>query len=209
MRSVVPVLALVALVQARPAAEGRDDGPIRARYVVDLAGRSAATYTLPAGRWTIRRVVWLPEPDLTDAWRSVRLRFVWDGDEPEAAGVDLPLGLLLTDDRGDRPTRYQTGRSMPYRRGGRLLLDAEAPVRGVLRLDLEPGGDMVDERGYFRAAVDDETERAAEGADGDEPSIRCWYDDEPGPAAGSGDRIGGPTAANPGTTTQTSRRSGR
>lgn len=209
MRSVVPVLALVALVPTRPAAGGRDDGPIRARYVVDLAGRSAATYTLPAGPWTIRRVVWVPEPGSPDDWRSARLRFVWDGDEPEAAGVDLPLGLLLTEDRGDRPTRYRSGRSMPYRRGGRLLLDAEAPVRGVLRLDLEPGGEMVDERGYFRAVVTDETQGLAADGDGDEPSIRCWYDDEPGPAAGSGDRSGGPTAEHPETTDHTSRRSGR
>src|SRR5690606_1916884 len=96
-----------------------------------------------------------------------------------------------------RPPRFINRRPMPYRRGGRLVIDAEGPVRGSIRLDAGPGGSDLDDRGYLRAAV------GGEGDEGDAPPppsggireerpgdpgppVRYWYDPSPGPTSTGG-----------------------
>ena len=190
------MIGLVAL--GPPAAVAPDDGEgesIRALYVVDLVGRGRATFALPEGRRTIGRFAWVPDPEAPGSWRSARLRLVWDGDDPDGAGVDVPLGRFVatrTAAGGGAPATYVNRRPMPYRRGGRLIIDAEAPVRGTFRLDLGPGGPDLDGRGYLRAARGTEGGTDAEGPSGPvgarsggsggaSPPVRFWYDEGPGP----------------------------
>jgi hypothetical protein len=167
---------------------------IQARYEVDLLGKSRVIFALPPGPRTIQAFRWVPAPNSSDTWKSARLRLVWDGDEPELAGVDVPLGhFVRTDD--ERPAPFVNRRAMPYRRHGRLVLDAEGPVRGSLRLETVPGATTLDDRGYLRAKLQSEpteveqeaplnSENVPEnpGRESD-PSVRYWYDRDPGPPA--------------------------
>ncbi|MEW4569845.1 hypothetical protein AB1L88_18425 [Tautonia sp. JC769] len=193
--SIVPLLAGIGLLgtpgsQASPA-EGE---VIQARYEVDLLGRSRVIFALPPGPRTITAFRWVPDPDSPDSWESARLRLVWDGDDPERAGVDVPLGQFArTDD--DRPGSFVNDRAMPYRRLGRLVLDAEGPVRGSLRLETVPEATILDDRGYLRATLRAEADEAGRepplnsenvGENHEreiDPAVRYWYARDPGPVA--------------------------
>ena len=139
-----------------PTRAGSASEIIRARYEVDLIGRSHAVFALPAGPRTITSFQWSPAPDAPDNWKAARLRLVWDGDDLESPGVCLPLGEFVTSSQKDDELDVKTSRHfmnrqrMPYRRSGRLVLDAEGPVRGSLLLITEPGATILDEQGYLR-----------------------------------------------------------
>ena len=101
----------------------------------------------------------VPTPKTAEAWRSARLRLVWEGDDPELAGVDLPLGAAFGLPERSMPYRsLLVGRNamtwynyfpMPYRRQALLQIEAEEPIKGKVRVRTLPG---VDPRaGYFRA----------------------------------------------------------
>ncbi|RUL83192.1 hypothetical protein [Tautonia sociabilis] len=165
-------------------------GPILARYEVDLVGLSRAVFALPDGPRTIRSLRWIPAPGSTDSWRSARLRLIWDGDDLDSPGVDLPLGLLLSPEPGAAGggSLLVNRRPMPYLRSGRLVIDAEGPVRGSFRLDTRPGAEVLRTRGYLRAEVvpgpsptdspgDSPRNPEHDGA----PAVRYWYDRRPGP----------------------------
>lgn len=167
---------------------------INARYEVDLLGKSRVVFALPPGPRTIRSFRWFPASGSSDSWKSARLRLVWDGDDPERAGVDVPLGRFVrTDD--DLPAEFVNHRLMPYRQTGRLVLDAEGAVRGSIRLETAPGATALDDRGYFRANLQAEPNPAEDGPPlnsenvseipegGSRPSVRYWYDRDPGPPA--------------------------
>jgi len=195
--SLVLGVGILGLPSGSATADG-EPGAIRARYEGDLVGQAQATCALPAGPRTIRRFVWVPDPEAPGAWRSARLRLIWDGDDPDRAGVDVPLGRFVSPvpERADAdrdgsasPRRFVNRRSMPYRRSGRLVIEAEDPVRGAFRLDVEAG---LGSRGYLRAAIH-ERERSdaerpsgpedgrSEGAGGVSSPVRFWYDEQPGP----------------------------
>jgi hypothetical protein len=177
----------------------REDGPvtevIHARYEVDLLGKGRAIFALPAGHRSIRGFRWVPDPDSSDSWQTARIRLVWDGDDPELAGIDLPLGRFVLpepDKNGKMNASVLINRRpMPYRSGGRLILDADGPIRGSFRVDsgpIVPGSEF---RGYLRAEVVSEGRESGpdpsieiEGDDAGVPEspVRYWYDRRPGPA---------------------------
>ena len=129
---------------------------VHARYAIDLDGRSEAIFALPKGPRTIRLFRWEPELGTPpDVWRSARLRLVWDGIDPEEAAVDLPLGAFVTAPKGRRGGPFINRRAMPYRRSGRIVIEAIGPVRGTFRVDAFAGG--VGNRGaaYLHAAPGD------------------------------------------------------
>lgn len=176
---------------SRAALDGEGDR-IRARYGVDLVGRSQAVFALPKGPTTVRSFRWTPEEDAPDgAWRSARIRLVWDGDDPEEAGVDLPLGRLVTPGEGEE-SHYVNMRAMPYRKSARLVIDAGGEVRGMVEIVTGPGTAEDRERGYLRAGVvsegsesgsDDPGEIGENRGDGSPPGVRYWYDRRPGPSS--------------------------
>ncbi|QDV33000.1 hypothetical protein [Tautonia plasticadhaerens] len=170
---------------------------IHARFEVDLIGRSRAVFALPAGPRVIKRFRWVPDPDSPGpAWRAARLRIAWEGDDPEGAAVDLPLGRFVepVEGRRDDPDGpvLANERPMPYRERARLVLDAEGPIRGSFRIDSGPVGPALQDRGYLHAEVVGEGggpgpnpppgEIGREGPGVSTPAVRYWYDRRPGPA---------------------------
>jgi hypothetical protein len=178
----------------------REDGAgadlIHARYEVDLLGKGRAVFALPAGRRAIQGFRWIPAPDSPGSWRSARIRLVWDGDDPGRAGIDLPLGHFVLpepDEQGDGEANAPVlinRRAMPYRSGGRLVIDADGPIRGSFRVDSGPIGTDFEPRGYLRSEVVPTGERSGpdpqieiEGDDAGVPAppVRYWYDRRPAP----------------------------
>lgn len=172
---------------------------IHARFEVDLIGRSRAVFALPPGPRVIERFRWVPDPDSPGpAWRAARLRIVWEGDDPEEAAVDLPLGRFVSpvEGRQDAPDGpiLANDRPMPYRERARLVLDAEGPIRGSFRIDSGPLGTHPGPtpRGYLHAVVVGEGgdpdsdpppgEIEQEGAGEPSLAVRYWYAQRPGPA---------------------------
>ena len=157
MPSITTLLAPAILALAPSPGEA-----VHARYAIDLDGRSEAIFALPKGPRTIRHFRWEPEPGTpSEVWRSARLRLVWDGDDPEEAAVDLPLGAFVTPPEGDREGAFINRRAMPYRRSGRIVIEADGPVRGTFRVVADAGG--IGGRGaeYLYAAPGDVPGRAA------------------------------------------------
>ena len=133
-----------------------DPGPVEpSNYRVDAAARSSTTFVLPAGPRTVRLLEVRPDPTTADGWRAARLRLIWESDEPEDAGFDLPLGLALDfEAEGSTvfvpvPEGFALRTSMPYRRSALLRIDADRPIRGAIRL-LSAAG-VEPEAAYFRA----------------------------------------------------------
>jgi hypothetical protein len=134
-------------------------GAEKAEYTVDAIEHTSITFELPDGPRTIRSLELVPAADTADAWRSARLRLLWERDEPAEAGVDLPIGFAFGQAFGSEPYRSlvvgQTDRTwylrfpMPYRRQALLQLDTERPIRGKLRVLSVPGAEAA--AGYFRA----------------------------------------------------------
>ena len=130
-------------------------------FAVEGEARSMQRLLFPAGPRTIRSLEVVPTPATADAWRSVRLRLIWDGEDPAAAGVDLPLGLAFGQAAGAGPYRsVMTGKGeagwynrfpMPYRRQALLQIDTERPIRGTIRIRSTAGVDA--DAGYFHAAA--------------------------------------------------------
>ncbi len=130
-----------------------------AEYAVNAGKRSTQLFLLPDGPRTIRALEVIPTPKTADAWRSSRLRLIWESDDPADAGVDLPLGLAFG--RADRSMVYRSlmvGQDamtwynyfpMPYRRQALLQIDAEEPIQGLIRVRTLPG--VKPGAGYFRA----------------------------------------------------------
>jgi hypothetical protein len=133
--------------------------PEKADYTINAIKRTSLTFELPDGPRTIRSFEVVPTQDTADAWRSARLRLLWERDEPSEAGVDLPLGFAFGQAFGSQPYRSlligQTERTwyirfpMPYRHQALVRLDTERPIRGILRVLSTPGADLG--AGYFRA----------------------------------------------------------
>jgi hypothetical protein len=157
--------ARLARAAGRWAHPGREDlpGAEVARYPVEALGRSTLVFELPAGPRTIRALEVVPTAATARAWAATRLRLVWDGDEDDPPGVDLPLGLACGRVEGSAPYRsLLTGQTddgwynrapMPYRRQARLRLDAPGPIRGLIRVITVPEVDP--DAGYFRASVEE------------------------------------------------------
>ncbi|MDR3637909.1 MAG: DUF2961 domain-containing protein [Isosphaeraceae bacterium] len=132
-----------------------------AEYLVDGTDRSSRLFALPAGPRTIRSFDIVLDPKTTENWRAARLRIVWEGDDPADAAVDVPFseffGLL---ERGLTYRSLLTGENehvwsnrfpMPYERGATVVIDAEGPIRGVVRVRTlkERSADA----GYLRAST--------------------------------------------------------
>ncbi|WP_169974758.1 hypothetical protein [Tautonia rosea] len=198
--SIVPLLfSLGMLGTSAPQGAPAQGEVITARYEIDLLGRSRVVFALPPGPRTIQAFRWMPASDSSEIWKSARLRLIWDGDDLERAGVDVPLGRFVSPGDGDDPpTEFENRRAMPYRRNGRLVLDAEGPVRGSLRLQTAPEASKLDNQGYLRAQLsaepseDEQSPSSNSGNFSENPvsgsgrAVRYWYDREPGPSATHG-----------------------
>lgn len=138
----------------------RDAEP--ALFVVEAAAHSRQAFLLPGGPRTLRELVVEPTPATVEAWRSARLRLVWESDDPDAgAAVDLPLGLLFgrfAPDAGLNATLLADSAGpvwvcrfpMPYRAQALLDMATERPLEGRIRLRTTAG--VAPGAGYFRAA---------------------------------------------------------
>jgi len=151
-----------ARIWADPA--GYDEGELAtadlAKFELEGLGHSAHHYNLRAGPATVRSIEIRPAEGTGDAWRSARLRIVWDHDETPEAGVDLPLGyafgavegaggfqsLLVGQKEGAWYTRFP----MPYRRQAILRIDTSKPIKGSIVVRTTRG--IAPDAGYFRAA---------------------------------------------------------
>jgi hypothetical protein len=133
--------------------------PEKAEFHVDGGRRSMQRFILPAGPRTIRSLDVVADPRTADAWRSARIRLIWEGDDPAGAGVDVPLGFLFAQVEGVNPhqsllagqreQRWWNRFPMPYRRQALIQVDAEEPVKGLIRVRTVAGVDPG--AGYFRA----------------------------------------------------------
>jgi hypothetical protein len=129
-------------------------------YIVDGIARSTHHFLMPAGPRTIRALEITVAPGTDAAWRAARLRLTWEEAGAGAgAGVDLPAGFAfgrLPDVEpfqsllmGQSGSTWSNRFPMPYRRQALLQIDAEAPIRGTIRVRTVPGTAADD--GYFRA----------------------------------------------------------
>jgi hypothetical protein len=128
-------------------------------YVVDGIARSTHRFLMPAGPRTIRALEIEVAPGTGEAWRTARLQFLWE-DADAGAGVDLPVGFAFARLPDAEPLQSllmgQSGSTwsnrfpMPYRRQAFLQIDAEAAIRGTIRVRTVPG--TAPDDGYFRAA---------------------------------------------------------
>lgn len=131
-----------------------------AEYSVEGIARNSHVFGLPRAPATIRSIELEPTAETLDAWRAARLQIVWDQDEDGQSGVDLPFAYAFGSLSGS--TAYESlliGRRgnvwynrfpMPYRRQACLHIDAEAPIKGELRVRYQK--EVVTDGGYFRAA---------------------------------------------------------
>ena len=132
-----------------------------AEYKVEASSRSSLTYMLPPGPRTVRLLEVLPDPGTADAWRSARLRIVWESDNPvvSRSSLDLPLGLAFAQAEGgpigESPAFASDGSAwvnrlpMPYRNQALLRIDTDRPLSGRLRLKATRG--VASDAGYLRA----------------------------------------------------------
>ena len=138
----------------------RDAEP--ALFLVEAAAHSRQAFLLPGGPRTLRELVVEPTPATAEAWRTARLRLVWESDDPDAGpGVDLPLGLLfgrfapeaglcatlLADSWGPA---WVCRFPMPYHAQALLDVATDRPLEGRIRLRTTAG--VAPAAGYFRAA---------------------------------------------------------
>jgi len=138
----------------------RDAEP--ALFVVEAAARSRQAFLLPGGPRTLRELIVEPTLATAEAWRSARLRLIWESDDPDAGpGVDLPLGLLFgrfAPDAGLGATLLADSAGlawvcrfpMPYRAQALLDVATDRPLAGRIRLRATAG--VAPGAGYFRAA---------------------------------------------------------
>jgi hypothetical protein len=127
-------------------------------YIVDGIARSTHRFLMPAGPRTIRALEITIARGTGEAWRAARLRLTWE-ETGAGAGVDLPAGFLFARPPDVGPFQSvlmeQNGSTwsnrfpMPYRRQAFLQIDAEAAIRGTIRVRTVPG--TAPEDGYFRA----------------------------------------------------------
>jgi hypothetical protein len=136
-----------------------------AKYEVDALAHSAHRFALRAGPATVRSLEIHAARGTEDAWRQARLRIVWDHDDTDDAGVDLPLGLafgaieganpyqslMLGQEGGDWYNRFP----MPYGRQAIFRLDTKLPLKGTVRVRTTRG--IPSDAGYFRAAFREAT----------------------------------------------------
>jgi len=175
--------------EARTAPVPQQADVIDAVYRVDGVGRTQVVFELPRGPRTITSIEWQPAGGTSETvWRSARLRLVWDDVDPEAAGVDLPLGRFFeledpraadaahADDearvaetphaRGDAatsdPPALRNDARMPYRSQGRLILDSAGRLNGTFRIRSELSRTDLEGLGYYRAALELEASKPAE-----------------------------------------------
>ncbi|MGE3819821.1 MAG: DUF2961 domain-containing protein [Isosphaeraceae bacterium] len=151
----------LATLWARPEAR-RVEGEEPAEYPLEVGARSSALFLLPTGPRTIRSFEIGPSPETADAWKTARLRLIWEGDDPESPGVDLPLASMfgrygelgisgsLMLDQSEGGSSWRSRFPMPYRVQGMLRIDTERPLKGRIRLRSVAGVDR--DAGYFRAA---------------------------------------------------------
>lgn len=134
--------------------------PAVAEYPVDAERRATQVFELPAGPRTIRSFEILATPQTAEAWRSARLRLIWDGDSVAQAGVDAPAGFFYVQTErammphaslivSHREQRWSSRFPMPYQRGAKLQIDSDEPISGKIRVRTLPGVDP--SAGYFRA----------------------------------------------------------
>jgi hypothetical protein len=127
-------------------------------YIVDGIARNSHRFVMPAGPRTIRSLELEVAPGTGNAWSAARLRLMWE-DPGAAAGVDLPLGFAFARLANAEPVQSllmgQSGSTwsnrfpMPYRHQAFLQVDAEAAIRGTLRVRTVPG--IAPDDGYFRS----------------------------------------------------------
>jgi hypothetical protein len=127
-------------------------------YIVDGIARSTHRFLMPPGPRTIRALEIAVAPGTDDAWCSAHLRLTWE-EAGAGAGVDLPAGFAfarLPDVEpfqsllmGQSGSTWSNRFPMPYRRQAFLQIDAEAPIRGTIRVRTVPG--TAPDDGYFRA----------------------------------------------------------
>lgn len=131
-----------------------------AEYKVEGLARSEHVFCLPSGPATIRSIELEPTAETLDAWRSARLRIIWEAEEDGAAGVDLPFAYAFATlaDAIDFQSLL-VGRSgniwynrfpMPYRRQATLRIDSEKPIQGKLSVRFHKR--VAADAGYFRAS---------------------------------------------------------
>lgn len=130
-----------------------------AKYELEGLSNSAHHFALRAGPATVRSIEIRPAPGSEDAWRSARLRIVWDHDETPEAGVDLPIGYAFGTIDGAGPYRsllvgqtegtWYNRFPMPYRRQAILRVDTAKPIKGSIVVRSTKG--VASDAGYFRA----------------------------------------------------------
>ena len=130
-----------------------------ATYEVDGTGNSEHVFVLPPGPATISSFELEPTEATADAWRSARLRLIWDQGPGGEPAVDLPIGFafgtladaipfssLLV---GQRDGKWRNRFPMPYRKQGVLLVNATRPIQGKFQVRFERR--VADDAGYLRA----------------------------------------------------------
>jgi hypothetical protein len=146
------------------AGAGLPDDAELARYSVEVQGESTVEYSLKRGPAAIRSLRVVPEPGTEAAWRSARLRLVWDHDEAAEAAVDVPLGhffgwvesampyssVLV----GQGPDGWYNRFPMPYRRQAIVRIDTEQPLKGKVLVHTTRG--IPAEAAYLHASFREE-----------------------------------------------------
>ena len=131
-----------------------------AGYKVEGIAHSEQVFAMPPGPATIRSIELEPTAETLDAWRSARLRIIWEAEEDGEAGVDLPFAyafgtlpdaigfqsLLI----GQRGNLWYNRFPMPYRRQATLRIDSEKPIQGKLRVRYQK--EVAADAGYLRAS---------------------------------------------------------
>ena len=115
-----------------------------ARYEVDGVGNSSHQYVLRPGPATIRSIALIPATGTEEAWKSARLRMVWDQDDPANASVDLPMGLAFGQVDGASPYQsllvgqregtWYNRFPMPYHRQAIIQVDTDRPIKGTIQV---------------------------------------------------------------------------
>ena len=128
-------------------------------YKLDGVGNSEHVFILPPGPATIRSIELEPTEATADAWRSARLRLVWDQGAGGEPAVDLPVAFAfgtLADTIpfssllvGQRDGTWYNRFPMPYRNQAVLRVNATQPIRGTFQVRFEKG--IPDHAGYLRA----------------------------------------------------------
>ena len=121
----------------------------KASYPVDSAARGTVVFLLPPGPRTLQSFELTPSDATRKAWKSARVRLLWDTDEPSEPGVDLPIELFFGG-IDDAKAPWVNRLPMPYRQRAMLVIDTEEPLSG--RLKVESAKEVRPDAGYLRAA---------------------------------------------------------